>query len=184
MRWISPASPARRRPAGGRCSGWPGSTRTRDQTSPSGRAGPPLTLVGKCKEPIERRYYDEVVRPLLDDDVTVTFDADQEAVLQLLIDARSLIMPIRWEEPFAMVMLEAMATGTPVVALRRGAVPELVRPGLTGLVCEADEGLPAALHEATALDPAACVAHVAENFSTQRMAAGYEAIYRRAAVNV
>ncbi|MFG2056162.1 glycosyltransferase family 4 protein [Micromonospora sp. NPDC048930] len=145
-------------------------------------AGLPLMLVGKCNEPIERRYYDEVIRPLLDEDVTVVFNADREAVLQLLIDARCLIMPIQWEEPFGMVMVEAMATGTPVVALNRGAVPELVRPGLTGLVCEADEELPAALHEATALDPAACVAHVAENFSTQRMARDYEPIYRRAAV--
>lgn len=145
-------------------------------------AGLPLMLVGKCNEPIERRYYDEVIRPLLDDDITVVFNADREAVLQLLIDARCLIMPIQWEEPFGMVMVEAMATGTPVVALNRGAVPELVRPGLTGLVCEADEELPAALHEATTLDPAACVAHVAENLSTQRMARDYEPIYQRAAV--
>ncbi|WP_328853761.1 glycosyltransferase family 4 protein [Micromonospora globbae] len=147
-------------------------------------AGLTLMLVGKCNEPIERRYYDEVIRPLLDEDVTVVFNADREAVLQILVDARCLIMPIQWEEPFGMVMLEAMATGTPVVAFNRGAVPELLRPGLTGLVCEADEELPAALHEASTLDPAACVAHVEENFSTQRMARGYEQIYRRAAVNV
>ena len=56
--------------------------------------------------------------------------------MRLLLDARCLIMPIQWDEPFGMVMVEAMATGTPVVALRRGAVPELVRPGLTGLVCD------------------------------------------------
>ena len=78
-----------------------------------------------------------------------------------------------------MVMLEAMATGTPVVALRRGAVPELVRSGVTGLVCADADGLPTALRATDRLDPAACVAHVARNFSTQGLAAGYEAVYRR-----
>ena len=90
-------------------------------------------------------------------------------------------MPIQWEEPFGMVMVEAMATGTPVVALNRGAVPELIDPGVTGLICAAPEDLPGALREVDALSPAACVAHVRENFSTERMAAGYEPIYRRIA---
>ncbi|MGN9779019.1 glycosyltransferase family 4 protein [Micromonospora sp. H33] len=142
-------------------------------------AGLPLVLAGKCNEPAERRYFDEVVRPMLDDDVTVVLDADRRAALRLLIDARCLVMPIQWEEPFGMVMLEAMATGTPVVALDRGAVPELVRPGVTGLICERADELPGALAAAIDLDPAACVAHVAERFSTARMAAGYEEVYRR-----
>ncbi|MDM4720571.1 glycosyltransferase family 4 protein [Micromonospora sp. WMMA1363] len=149
-------------------------------------AGLPLVLAGKCNEPAERRYYDEVIRPMLDDDVTVVLDADRTAALRLLVDARCLVMPIQWEEPFGMVMLEAMATGTPVVALNRGAVPELVRPGVTGLTRERAAELPGALRAATELDPAACVAHVAENFSTARMAADYEAVYLRftAAVTV
>ncbi|PZF92558.1 glycosyltransferase family 4 protein [Micromonospora endophytica] len=141
-------------------------------------AGLPLVLAGKCNEPAERRYYDEVVRPLLGPDVTVVRDADRPAVLRMLIEARCLIMPIQWEEPFGIVMLEAMATGTPVVALDRGAVPELVRPGVTGLVCTHADELPAALQAVTALDPAECVAHVARTFSVERMAAGYEAVYR------
>ncbi|MCM0678840.1 glycosyltransferase family 4 protein, partial [Micromonospora phytophila] len=142
-------------------------------------AGLPLVLAGKCNEPAERSYYDQVVRPLLGEDVTVVLDADRAAALRLLVEARCLIMPIQWDEPFGMVMVEAMATGTPVVALNRGAVPEIVRPGLTGLVCERADELPGALREATRFDPAACVAHVAENFSTERTAAGYEAVYRR-----
>ncbi len=77
-----------------------------------------------------------------------------------------------------MVMVEAMATGTPVVALRRGAVPELVRPGVTGLVCDRADELPAALRAAVDLNPADCVAHVARNFSVERMVAGHEAVYR------
>ncbi|MFE9655998.1 glycosyltransferase family 4 protein [Micromonospora sp. NPDC006431] len=142
-------------------------------------AGLPLTLAGKCNEPAERRYFEQVVEPLLDDDVSLVLNADREAILQLLLDARCLIMPIQWEEPFGMAMLEAMATGTPVVALRRGAVPELVRPGLTGLLCEHPDELPAALRDSILLDPTDCVAHVAENFSAVRMALGYESVYRR-----
>ncbi|RLP84419.1 glycosyltransferase family 4 protein [Micromonospora sp. BL4] len=142
-------------------------------------AGLPLLLAGKCNEPAERRYYEQVVAPLVGDDVTVVFNADRAETLRMLVDARCLIMPIQWEEPFGMVMLEAMATGTPVVAFDRGAVPELVRPGVTGLVCERPEELPAALRAAKGIDPAACVAHVAENFSVERLAYGYEEIFRR-----
>nr|WP_246248225.1 glycosyltransferase family 4 protein [Micromonospora maritima] len=141
-------------------------------------AGLPLTLAGKCHEPAERRYLEQVVEPLLDSDVSLVVNADREATLRLLLDARCLIMPIQWAEPFGMVMVEAMATGTPVVALRRGAVPELVRPGITGLVCDRADELPAALRAAADLDPADCVAHVAENFSVERMAADHEAVYR------
>ena len=66
---------------------------------------------------------------MVDDDVTSCSTRDRATTLRMLVDARCLIMPIRWEEPFGMVMIEAMATGTPVVALDRGAVPEMVRPG-------------------------------------------------------
>ncbi|GAB3858954.1 hypothetical protein GCM10029963_59480 [Micromonospora andamanensis] len=142
-------------------------------------AGLPLVLAGKCNEPAERRYYDEVIRPMLGPDVTVLLDADRKAVLRLLVEARCLVMPIQWEEPFGIVMLEAMATGTPVVALNRGAVPELVRPGVSGLICQRPDELPAALRRASDLDPRDCVAHVARTFSTERMAAGYEEVYRR-----
>ncbi|WP_425684756.1 glycosyltransferase family 4 protein [Micromonospora sp. DT201] len=142
-------------------------------------AGLPLLLAGKCNEPAERRYYEKVVAPLVDENVTVVLNADRAETLRMLVDARCLIMPIQWDEPFGMVMLEAMATGTPVVALNRGAVPELVRPGLTGLVCTRPEELPAALLAAAQLDPEDCVAHVAENFSVERMAYGYAEVYRR-----
>ncbi|MGC4897507.1 glycosyltransferase family 4 protein [Micromonospora sp. DT31] len=142
------------------------------------RAGLPLTLAGKCSEAAEHRYLDEVVRPLLGADVTLVVNADRETVLRLLLDARCLVMPVQWAEPFGMVMVEAMATGTPVVALRRGSVPELVRSGITGFVCDHADELAAALRAAVGLDPADCVAHVARRFSVQRLAADHEAVYR------
>ncbi|MBM0278690.1 glycosyltransferase family 4 protein [Micromonospora tarensis] len=146
-------------------------------------AGLPLLLAGKCNEPAERRYYEQVVAPLVDEDVTVVLNADRASTLRMLVDARCLIMPIQWDEPFGMVMLEAMATGTPVVALNRGAVPELVRPGRTGLVVERPAELPTALRAAERLDPAECVAHVARSFSVERMAYDYAEIYRRFALD-
>jgi glycosyltransferase involved in cell wall biosynthesis len=71
-----------------------------------------------------------------------------------------------------------MAKGTPVVALRRGSVPEVVAHGRTGLVCDDPVDLPSALHDAHRLDPAECVAHVAASFSADLMAARYEGVYR------
>jgi glycosyltransferase involved in cell wall biosynthesis len=142
-------------------------------------AGLPLVLAGKCNEPTERRYLDEVVRPLLGPDVRLVINADRPTVSQLLADARCLLLPIRWAEPFGMVMLEAMATGTPVVALNRGAVPELVVPGETGLVCADPAELPEALERVVDIDPSACVRHARTSFSADLMARRYEAVFRR-----
>ncbi|GGK10552.1 hypothetical protein GCM10010123_45670 [Pilimelia anulata] len=94
--------------------------------------------------------------------------------------SRCLILPIRWEEPFGMVMIEAMASGRPVVALRRGSVPEVVVDGVTGWICDTADDLPAALHRTAELDPAACVARVRAAFGAGLMAHRYEAVYRRA----
>ncbi|MFK3983191.1 glycosyltransferase family 4 protein [Micromonospora sp. NPDC050397] len=147
-------------------------------------AGLPLVLAGKCDEPEEQRYLAEVIEPMQGPDVTVLRNPDRETCFELLLSARCLIMPIRWEEPFGMVIVEAMATGTPVVALDRGAVPELVRPGVTGLVCADPDDLPEALQRVAALDPAASVAHVRNSFSAELMAEGYERVYRHWAATV
>ena len=143
-------------------------------------AGLPLVLAGKCQEPIEKEYFEQEVRPRLRDTDRVVGVADALTKRELLVRARCLLFPIQWEEPFGMVMIEAMACGTPVVALRGGAVPEVVEHGVTGLVCERPEDLPAALAEVVAIDPRACRARVADRFSAAAMAAGYEAAYRRA----
>nr|MDT0659252.1 glycosyltransferase family 4 protein [Micromonospora sp. DSM 115978] len=141
-------------------------------------AGLPLVLAGKCNEAIEQRYLTEVIEPMLGPDVTLLRNADRDTTIRLLLSARCLIMPIRWEEPFGMVMVEAMATGTPVVALRRGAVPELIESGETGLICDDPAELPAALRTVTDLEPAACVDRVERHFSARRMAEGYLPVYR------
>ncbi|WP_229680410.1 glycosyltransferase family 4 protein [Saccharopolyspora thermophila] len=143
-------------------------------------AGLRLVLAGKCAEPVEKEYFEREVRPRLTESDHVFGVADAQQKRQLLASARCLLFPIRWEEPFGMVMIEAMACGTPVVALRSGAVPEVVVDGVTGLVRDDPAELPAALTEVAELDPAACRAHVAEHFDVDGLGAGYEAAYRRA----
>lgn len=145
-------------------------------------AGLPLVLAGKANEASEQRYLTEVIEPMLGPDVVLERNADRDRTAALLREARCLIMPIRWEEPFGMVLLEAMATGTPVVALNRGAVPELVRHGETGLICDDPAELPKALRDVSAIEPVACVEHVRTSFSADLMARGYEQVYRRFAL--
>jgi glycosyltransferase involved in cell wall biosynthesis len=144
------------------------------------KAGLPLVLAGKCGEQSERRYLDEVVRPMLGDDVQLIVNGDRETTNRLLTEARALIMPIRWEEPFGMVMIEAMASGTPVVALRRGSVPEVVRDGSTGWICDDPADLADALLRVGELDPEVCVAQARSMFGADRMARRYERVYLRA----
>lgn len=140
-------------------------------------AGLPLVLAGKCATTEEGRYLHEVIRPMLHPGVQLVVNPDGAHYRDLLARARCLVLPLRWEEPFGLVMLEAMASGTPVVALDRGAVPELVRHGRTGLVCEDPADLPGALRDAATIDPATCAAHVRDAFSPDLMARGYERVY-------
>ncbi len=145
-------------------------------------AGLPLILAGKCNQADEWQYLNEVIAPLLHPDVELVLNPGAAQSHDLLLRARCLLLPVRWEEPFGMVMVEAMAAGTPVVALRRGAVPELVRHGETGLVCDDPRELADALHEARRFDPAACARHVQTSFSADLMASRYERVYRECAV--
>ena len=142
-------------------------------------AGRRLVLAGKCTEPPERRYFDEAVRPRLGPDVEWLGEVDNATKLELLAGASCLLFPLQWEEPFGMVMIEAMACGTPVVALRRGAVPEVVAHGSGGLVCDRADELPAAIEQVGSIDPAACRRLARERFDVSVMAAGYESLYAR-----
>lgn len=140
-------------------------------------AAVPLVLAGKATEPGEKRYLEEVIKPMLGPGVELVVNPNRQRCWELLADARSLLHPIRWSEPFGMVLLEAMAVGTPVVALNRGAVPEVVRHGETGFVCEEPAELPDALNRTDTLDPATCAQHVRNSFSPELMARRYERIY-------
>jgi glycosyltransferase involved in cell wall biosynthesis len=131
-------------------------------------AGIPLVLAGKCNEPPEQAYFNEQVRPLLTENDHVYGQVDAVSKRKLLAGARCLLFPIQWEEPFGMVMIEAMACGTPVVALRGGAVPEVIVDGVTGVVCDRPDELPAAIERAQTMDPVVCRRHVAAHFGVAR----------------
>jgi hypothetical protein len=141
--------------------------------------GLPIVLAGKCSEPSEVAFFEREIKPRLGSDTEIFGVADSAAKRDLLSRACVMLFPICWEEPFGLVMIEAMACGTPVVALRRGSVPEIIVNGVTGIVTDHPDRLPAAIGLARDLDPAACRAHVEARFGTELMAARYEDAYRR-----
>ena len=138
----------------------------------------PIVVAGKCSEPVEKEYFRTYIEPRLGPDVTIFGSANAIEKRDLLARAAALVFPIVWDEPFGMVMIEAMACGTPVVALRRGSVPEVVVDGVTGVICDVPAELPEAIHAARLIDPAACREHVRTQFDVAAMTAGYESIYR------
>jgi len=143
-------------------------------------AGMRLVLAGKCAEPVEREYFEKEIRPRLTPDDHVFGLADAKQKRELLVNAQCLLFPVQWEEPFGMVMIEAMACGTPVVALRGGAVPEVVVDGVTGFICEHPDELPDAILRVDKIDPADCRQRVVDHFNSDQLGAGYESAYRSA----
>jgi len=141
-------------------------------------AGIPIVLAGKLNEPDEREFFAREIAPRLGVGVDYVGEADASLKRVLLSGARALVFPIQWEEPFGMVMIEAMACGTPVVAMRRGSVPEVVRDHVSGLVVDTYDELVAAIDAVSAIDPADCRAHAEEYFDLPVMARGYERTYR------
>ncbi len=141
------------------------------------RAGLPLAMVVKKNEPFERAYWDEIVAPLLHDEVEVYEAISHERKVDLLGRARAMVFPIQWPEPFGLVMVEAMACGTPVVACPAGAAVELVDEGVTGYLRESIDGLVQAVGEVGRCSPLVCRARVSENFSAGAMVEAYERIY-------
>ena len=128
----------------------------------------------------DRKYFKKTIEPLLDDPI-VEFvgEVGDRGKQALLGDARALLFPIDWPEPFGLVLLEAMACGTPVIAYRRGSVPEILEDGVTGFLvdnlCEATS----AVANVDRLDRALCRSRFEERFSAARMAQDYLNIYER-----
>jgi glycosyltransferase involved in cell wall biosynthesis len=144
-------------------------------------AGRPILLAGKLQEPLELAYFRAEIAPRLGEHARFVGEADMWTKQKLAGRAHCLIFPVCWDEPFGMVMIEAMACGTPVVALNCGSVPEVVADGVTGFILDDPADLPAAIRKAADLDPAACRSHVERNFDVTVMAAGYERVYAHAA---
>jgi glycosyltransferase involved in cell wall biosynthesis len=142
--------------------------------------GLPLKLAGKMQEPKEREYFHELVEPHLVDGIEYMGEVTHGEKVELLQNARATLFPIEWEEPFGLVMIEAMACGTPVIATRWGAVPEVIEDGRSGIIVDHYREMPAALERADKLEPLELRRYVVEEFSPERMVRDYVRAYESA----
>jgi glycosyltransferase involved in cell wall biosynthesis len=140
-------------------------------------AGLPLKIAGKCAEPAEQDYFDSMVRPHLGNGREYVGEVTHGEKVELLRCARATLFPIEWEEPFGLVMIESMACGTPVIATRWGAVPEVIAHGKTGVIVDDWSDVAGALVAAAELDPAVMRREVEQRFTPARMVDDYVAAY-------
>ena len=143
------------------------------------RAGLPLRIAAKIDD-VDRNYFHEQIRPLLDDPhiefVGEISDTDKASFLG---DATALLFPIDWPEPFGLVMIEAMACGTPVIGWNRGSVPEVLDDNVTGRIVDSEDEAVAAVAQVAALDRRAIREVFERRFSAAAMAKGYLEMYWR-----
>jgi len=143
-------------------------------------AGARLVIAVKVAEPIEEEHWSTEVLPAMPSDATVLGEITLEEKVDLLSRARAVLFPIDWDEPFGLVMTEAMACGTPVIATPRGSVPEVIADGETGFVVPVEtyaNDAAAALRRLGELDARACRARVEALFSRDAMVRGYERVF-------
>jgi glycosyltransferase involved in cell wall biosynthesis len=143
------------------------------------QVGMPLKIVAKVDQ-ADQEYFQTVIQPLLDDPLIEYLgemgEAEKDAFLG---QAYALLFPIDWPEPFGLVMIEAMACGTPVIAYPRGSVPEILVDGVTGWIVEGCEEAVRAVERVATLSRTRCRQFFEEHFSVARMAQDYVQIYRR-----
>lgn len=144
------------------------------------RAGMPLKIAAKIDR-ADQAYWEEVIAPMVRNcpDVEFIGEISEREKVQFLGNARALLFPIDWPEPFGLVMIEAMACGTPVVAFRRGATPEVLDDGVTGFCVDSLDEAVTAVHRIDRLDRLRIRAVFDERFSAERMARDYLAVYER-----
>jgi glycosyltransferase involved in cell wall biosynthesis len=146
------------------------------------RVGMRLVAAVKIAQPDELEHWNEEIEPELDGDVEVLGEISRDRKVDLLTRARALLFPIDWEEPFGLVMTEAMACGTPVIATPRGSVPEVVADGETGWIVPVEdypERAAKAIERLDEIDPTACRERVESLFSGEAMVDGYERVFDR-----
>jgi glycosyltransferase involved in cell wall biosynthesis len=141
-------------------------------------AGRRLILAGKV-DPYDTAHVRSAVEPWIDGDrIRTVGEVGGSAKRQLLAGADALLFPIEWDEPFGLVMIEALAAGTPVVGFRRASVPEVVDDGVTGFIVDDVAGMAAAIGRLGEIDRAACRRSAEERFTVRRMVDDVEAMYR------
>ena len=141
------------------------------------RTGIPLKIAGEI-QPVFRDYFETRIKPHVDGKfIQFLGEANLAEKNELLSNAMAMLFPIQWNEPFGLVMIEAMATGTPVLALSGGAVREVVADGVSGYVCSTLAELVSKARQAEVFNPLLVCRYVEENFSVERMVDQYVALY-------
>ncbi|MGH7051355.1 MAG: glycosyltransferase family 4 protein [Acetobacteraceae bacterium] len=135
-------------------------------------AGLPLRIAAKVDR-VDEAYFEAVIRPMLGPDTEFIGEINDAAKPEFLSGARALLMPIDWPEPFGLVMIEAMACGTPVIAYDHGSVPEIIEHGLTGFIVDDESAAVAAVHRIDRLSRSAIRAEFERRFTARRMAEDY-----------
>lgn len=141
-------------------------------------AGVPLVLAGPVQPGQEEFFAHEVEPHVGKDGIEYFGEADATQKRDLYRRARGLLMPIRWPEPFGLVMVEALACGTPVIAFREGAAPEVVQHGETGYVVDDEREMARAIGRLDELDPAVCRSACETRFGVETVVSAYEEVYR------
>ncbi len=138
-----------------------------------------LILAGKASEPQEWEYFNKMVKPHLNDRIRYLGEVDDEYKKRLFKNATAFVYPIQWDEPFGIVMIEAMACGTPVVAYRRGAAPELIKDGVNGYLADSFDQFLDRVRMVHRIRRSECREYAEKNFSANAMVTGYENIYKK-----
>ncbi|ACI50301.1 glycosyl transferase group 1 [Gluconacetobacter diazotrophicus PA1 5] len=139
--------------------------------------GVKLKIAAKIDK-VDVEYFDREILPMLGDGVELIGEINDQQKPGFLSGAKALLMPIDWPEPFGLVMIEAMACGTPVVAFRRGSVPEVLEDGLTGLIVDDEQQAIAACARLPEMNSTRIRQRFEERFTARRMAEDYLAVYR------
>jgi hypothetical protein len=136
-----------------------------------------LILAGKVNEEPERRYFAKAIEPFLSDRIYYRGEVDTATKDELYRRARCTLFPIQWPEPFGLVMIESLAAGTPVIAFRRGSVPEVIEHGRTGFIVDDVDEMVEAVGQIDNIDPAECRRAAQERFGVERFVSAHEKAY-------
>lgn len=141
-------------------------------------SGRRLVIAAPSPPDDQREWFEREIRPRLGGTIEWIGPVEGEAKARLLGSAAATLVPLRWDEPFGLVMVESMACGTPPIAIRRGAAPEIIVDGVTGYLVDSPQDIIPLIDRVSEIDPLACRRHVEVNFSADRMVDQYLDLYR------
>lgn len=148
--------------------------------SVSKKLGMKLVMIGKCSEVQEKKYFCEKVKPIMDENTEYLGEVDQSTKLKLYKNALCTLFPIQWPEPFGLVMIESMACGTPVIGIRNGSVPEVIRHNRTGYIVDGEDDMIEAVKNIDNINRTACRDFVAKEYNEETFISRHESAYWQA----